>query len=79
MEHAPRRLFILLSPFDYDFCALFCFCSDLFLRCNNARLARIISRYEASVSAAIDMEFLAEVVFVEESHAEARNADKKLS
>lgn len=41
------------------------------------RLARSVSRYEASVSAAVDNVLFAEVVLVEEAAAHARNADSK--
>jgi hypothetical protein len=50
---------------------------NLLLTRLDLRLARSIARYESSVSAAIDMVFFAEVIFVEESDPEARNADKK--
>jgi len=42
----------------------------------NFRFARLVSMYEASVSAAIDMILFGEVVLVNESPPHARNADK---
>lgn len=45
----------------------------------NMRRCWIVSRYETSVSQAIDMVLFAEVVFVKEPCAHARNADKKSS
>ena len=42
----------------------------------NFRFARLVSMYEASVSAAIDMILFGKVVFVNESLPDARNADK---
>ena len=42
----------------------------------NFRLVRLVSMYEASVSAAIDMILFGEVVLVNESPPHARNADK---
>ena len=43
----------------------------------DARLSRFVSRYEASVSAEVDMVFFAKVVFIEQALADARNAHKK--
>jgi len=42
----------------------------------NFRFARLVSMYEASVSAAIDMILFGEVVLVNEALPHARNADK---
>jgi len=42
----------------------------------NFRFARLVSMYEASVSAAIDMILFGKVVLVNESLSHARNADK---
>jgi hypothetical protein len=42
----------------------------------NFRFARLVSMYEASVSAAVHMILFGEVVLVNESPSDARNADK---
>lgn len=64
---------------DFDLGALVFFAANFLLARLNARCCRRISRYETSVSAAIDMVLFAEVVFVEQPAAEASNADKKSS
>ena len=64
---------------DQNLRALFFFAPDLDLRDFNLRRSCIVRWYESSVAAAIDNVLLAEVVLVEESAAEARNADKKSS
>ena len=43
----------------------------------NFRFSSRVARYESSVSAAIDDQLNAQVVFVEEPVSHARNADKK--
>ena len=64
---------------DQNLRALFFFAPDLDLRDFNFRRSCIVRWYESRVAAAIDNVLLAEVVLVEESSAEARNADKKSS
>ena len=68
-----------VRPLDQNLRALFFFAPDLDLRDFNFRRSCIVCWYESSVAAAIDNVLLAEVVLVEESAAEARNADKKSS
>ena len=68
-----------IGSLDQNLRALFFFAPDLDLRDFNFRRSCIVRWYESSVAAAIDNVLLAEVVLVEQSSAEARNADKKSS
>ena len=68
-----------VGPLDQNLRALFFFAPDLDLRDFNFRRSCIVCWYESSVSAAITHVFFCEVVLIEESPAEARNADKKSS
>lgn len=52
---------------------------SLALRDFNFRSSRAVLWNEASVSAAVDNVFLTEIVLVNESCADTRNADKKAS
>lgn len=65
---------MLLENFD-NHLFFFAFFS-LALRCFNFRFACFVARYDSSVSAKINMVFFAQIVFIEESLADARNADK---
>lgn len=69
----------VVRSLDQNLRALVFFAPDLDLRDLNLRRSSIVRWYESSVAAAIDNVLLAEVVLVEESSAEARNADKKSS
>ena len=68
-----------VRPLDQNIRALFFFAPDLDLRDFNFRRSCIVCWYEASVAAAITHVLLTEVVLIEESAAEARNANKKSS
>ena len=68
-----------VRPLDQNLRALFFFAPDLDLRDFNFRRSCIVCWYEASVAAAITHVLLTEVVLIEESAAEARNANKKSS
>jgi hypothetical protein len=68
------RQFMDSDDFDYGVFSFVFFCFAL--ACFNFDLAWVVSWYESSVSAAIDMVFLTEVVPVEQSLADALNADE---
>lgn len=67
---------VSLENFDNHFFFFIFF--SLALRCLDFCFASFVARYDSSVSAKIDMVLLAQIVLIEESFADARNADKNL-